>query len=93
MPKIFLQGFLEIPEAQLSHVIGALPKHRGLTLSEPGCLVFGVEPDETHHCRYNVYEEFVSQEAFEYHQKRAKESEWGRVTINVERHYQVHVLS
>lgn len=91
MEKVILKGFIEIPEAERSQVLAALPEHKKLTLQEPGCIVFKVEPDEEFSNRYTVYEEFVSQEAFASHQKRVKESTWGKVTANVKRHYQVHV--
>lgn len=93
MVKVILEGFIEIPEMELPQVLDALPEHRELTLCEPGCLLFNVEPDERQPYRYNVYEEFINRKAFEYHQERVKGSKWGKVTINVKRHYRVYELS
>jgi len=92
MAKIILKGFIEIPDADIHKVTSALPEHIELTLCEPGCLVFSVEPDEQNPNRYNIYEEFADKNAFELHQKRAKESKWGEVTTNVTRNYQIHGL-
>ncbi|EPR4995117.1 putative quinol monooxygenase, partial [Vibrio navarrensis] len=39
--------------------------------------------------RFDVYEEFVDKVAFEQHQKRVKASRWGKVTVSVERHYEI----
>ncbi|WP_439136372.1 putative quinol monooxygenase [Pseudomaricurvus sp.] len=40
-------------------------------------------------CVFQVYEEFVDREAFEFHQQRIRTSEWGRVSVNVERDYSI----
>ncbi|WP_338036120.1 putative quinol monooxygenase [Halomonas binhaiensis] len=66
-----------------------LPVHIELTRSEPGCLVFVVTPDKSHPNRFAVYEEFADREAFDTHQARVKNSRWGRVTSNAERHYEI----
>ncbi|BEU05319.1 hypothetical protein OAG1_41190 [Agarivorans sp. OAG1] len=39
--------------------------------------------------RFGVFEEFRDKSAFEHHQARVKASHWGKVTVNVERHYQM----
>jgi quinol monooxygenase YgiN len=38
---------------------------------------------------FDVYEEFADKESFELHQQRLKASHWGKVTVNVERYYEV----
>lgn len=63
--------------------------HKNLTLKEAGCLTFTVIPDEVNPNKFNVYEEFVNQAAFDNHQARVKSSKWGEVTKNVERYYQI----
>jgi quinol monooxygenase YgiN len=68
-------------------VVRELPVHKELTLKETGCLAFSVTEDESNNHKFNVYEEFVNQAAFEHHQERVKSSKWGEVTKNVERHY------
>ena len=66
-----------------------LPSHIELTRKEDGCLVFNVHQDEENKNRFNVYEEFRDQVAFDKHQERAAQSEWAKVTTNVERHYEI----
>ena len=63
--------------------------HKNLTLKEAGCLTFTVTLDEVNPNKFSVYEEFVNQDAFDYHQARVKLSKWGEVTKNVERHYKI----
>ena len=89
MAKVILQGFILVPAADLENVKAELPIHKRLTLQETGCLTFEVTPDEQNPYRFDVYEEFVNQEAFDYHQARVKASKWGEVTKNVERFYEV----
>ena len=87
--KVILSGYILVPEGELKPVLDALPRHIELTQAESGNLVFEVTQDDTNPCRFNVYEEFVDQEAFEAHQERARNSAWGQVTQNVERYYKI----
>jgi quinol monooxygenase YgiN len=89
LTKVILQGFIIVPDSDLEQVKQELVTHKQLTLKEPGCLLFNVTPDETDTHKFNVYEEFVNQAAFDYHQKRVSSSVWGKVTTNVKRHYQL----
>lgn len=89
MPKVILKGFIQVPDDDLGIVINALGLHRKLTHEEPGCLEFRVDQDEEQSNRFIVYEEFESEEAFDFHQRRVKSSKWGEVTRNVERHYTI----
>jgi len=89
MPKIILKGHIIVPEEDLETVKSALLTHIKLTKNEPGNLVFNVTQDESNHNKFDVYEEFINQAAFEFHQKRVKQSNWGLVTYNVERHYEI----
>lgn len=89
MPKIILQGYIEVPDTDLDIVLSELPHHLELTRAEAGCLVFDVEQDPVRKTRFRVYEEFVSKEAFDLHQQRVKASAWGRITGNVQRHYTI----
>ena len=90
MSKVILKGYIEIPESELVQVLGALPEHKELTLREQGCLVFRIDRDNKYPTRYNVYEEFVNREAFEQHQKRVRDSNWGKIAANVKRNYQIY---
>ena len=92
MTKVILSGYISVPDSDLNAVRQALPMHVSATKSEPGCLVFDVEEDTCERGRFNVYEEFVDQEAFEKHQRRVRESEWGNISRNVQRHYSVQGL-
>ncbi len=89
MSKTILKGHIEVPEDELLVVIKALHQHKALTHAEPGCLVFTVEQDVNDPTRFSVYEEFVDKAAFEHHQARVADSDWGRVTVNVKRFYTV----
>jgi len=89
MAKVILKGFIIVPESDLIAVQQQLVNHTQLTMQEIGCLVFEVTQCEKQPCRFDVYEEFTDQAAFEAHQIRVGASQWGRITENVERHYEV----
>lgn len=89
MSKIILQGHIVVPDTELTLIKNELITHRKLTEQEVGCLIFEVTQDSTNVNTFNVYEEFVDQQAFDSHQTRVKKSNWGRVTTNVQRHYQI----
>jgi quinol monooxygenase YgiN len=89
MGKIALSGFIDVPEHEIDRVKKALVNHIELTQSEVGCLVFEVTQRNDHLTRFDVYEEFVDKAAFEAHQQRVQASDWGAVTVNVKRSYQI----
>ena len=89
MSKIVLKGYILVPTEALETVREELKIHIEATRSEAGCLVFNVEQDPLQPSRFTVYEEFVDRKAFEDHQRRVKESRWGAVTRDVERHYEI----
>lgn len=89
MAKVTLKGFIEVPGSDLDGVQAELNTHRQLTLEEPGCITFKVTQDKTDPCRFDVYEEFIDRTAFEQHQQRVASSDWGKLTRNVKRHYDV----
>ncbi|PMG17250.1 antibiotic biosynthesis monooxygenase [Vibrio splendidus] len=89
MNKVILQGHILVPDNDLIAVTQALVVHKELTLSEPGCIVFRVSQSTLQPNRFEVYEEFTNRESFEAHQCRVKNSEWGDISKNVTRHYQV----
>ncbi|NNC36805.1 MAG: antibiotic biosynthesis monooxygenase [Hyphomonadaceae bacterium] len=90
--QIVLKGYIDIPLAELETVIEALEVHKKLTRAEPGCVKFNVRPDKELQGRFSVYEKFASQDAFNAHQERVKKSEWGEVSKNVERHYEINEI-
>ncbi|MEW8627209.1 MAG: antibiotic biosynthesis monooxygenase [Candidatus Thiodiazotropha sp.] len=89
MSKVKLKGFIVVADNDLEIIEQELPRHCKLTRQEAGCLVFEVTRSHSDHNRFNVYEEFVDREAFDAHQARVKNSKWGSVTANVERHYEI----
>ncbi len=89
MKKIVLEGYIKVPEADLSRVVAELPTHIRLTENEPGCLCFNVTQRKDELDTFDVYEEFENQAAFDLHQSRVKTSLWGEVTVNVARHYEI----
>ncbi|MBF3238318.1 antibiotic biosynthesis monooxygenase [Aeromonas veronii] len=89
MGKVILQGFIIVPLSELAIVKSELDAHIRLTRAEKDCLIFEVTQDPLNLCRFDVYEEFTEQAAFQAHQARVKSSRWGKITVNVERHYTV----
>ena len=87
--KITLKGFIEVPESDLEVVLEELEIHKQLTQSEPGCITFKVIQSKNNPTRFNVYEEFESREDFEYHQQRVRSSNWGVVSKNCKRSYEI----
>lgn len=89
MPSVVLVGHIVVGKKDLAAVLAELSIHIELTQNEKGCLRFEVtqHPEDEH--VFSVYEEFVDRTAFEAHQYRVRNSEWGRITTNVERHYRV----
>jgi quinol monooxygenase YgiN len=87
--QIVLTGYIDIPIEEVDLVTAALEDHKKLTRAEPGCLKFNVRPDKELLGRFIVYEKFASQEAFDAHQARAQASDWGRISANVERNYEI----
>ncbi|MDH5547451.1 MAG: antibiotic biosynthesis monooxygenase [Gammaproteobacteria bacterium] len=89
MSKVVLQGYIIAPTVDLPAVLEELPHHIQNTRSEPGCLIFEVTQDKENGNRFDVYEEFASEDDFSLHQERVRNSKWGAITVNVERNYKV----
>lgn len=89
MGKIYLDGYIDVPEDQYKEVEEALKVHVELTLKEQGCEKFSVTPSQDTKDRFDVSEVFSSKESFNNHQKRVASSDWGALTKNFERHYSV----
>lgn len=89
MTKITLTGHIMVPHQDLNQVQRALSEHIKLTREEIGCLVFKVTQNVHNPLRFEVYEEFIDQAAFDLHQARVKASPWGQIAQNVERFYNV----
>ncbi|MCR9105195.1 MAG: antibiotic biosynthesis monooxygenase [Gammaproteobacteria bacterium] len=93
MPRITLKGHMLVPDADLAAVLAELPNHIELTRREPGCLTFTVNQNPENANRFDVFEEFCDQHAFEHHQERVPGSRWGTITANAVRHYTVEGLA
>ena len=84
-----MSGYIIVPFADLAAVRECLPEHITRTRAEAGCLTFNVVEHVEKEGRFEVYEAFINQTAFEHHQSRARESKWGVVAKNIKRHYTV----
>ncbi len=89
MARVVLKGFILVPSSDLPAVIVELENHKALSLNETGCLIFSVSQSEENPNRFDVHEEFIDKSAFLAHQERVKNSFWGKVSVNVERHYEI----
>jgi autoinducer 2-degrading protein len=89
MAKVILKGHIIVPDSDIAAVKVELINHIELTTQESGCIVFKVSQDTDNLNRFNVYEEFTDRNSFANHQVRVRESKWGAITKNVERHYEI----
>jgi quinol monooxygenase YgiN len=89
MTKVTLKGHIIVPDLQLEQIKEALAMHIELTRQEKGCLLFEVTQDPNQINKFHVYEEFVDQRSFDYHQERIAESDWGLVSKSLARDYQI----
>ena len=93
MTDVRLTGQLvckNLDEAQL--VIEHLPAHLALTRAEPGCVSFDVTPTADP-LIWHVDERYVSEAVFMAHRDRVSDSEWGRMTLGIERRYSIEGLT
>lgn len=87
--KITLEGYITVPISELCRIKAELEIHKKLTLEEKGCIIFSVTQDKHEPTKFSVYEEFQSQEDFDFHQERVQRSNWGKVSANVKRSYHI----
>jgi len=87
LSKVILEGYVLASDTDIAAVKRELANHILLTRQEEGCLVFEVSQDSNDLNRFNVYEEFTSQEAFKVHQQRLSAAEWGKISSKLEKHY------
>ncbi|WP_346958006.1 antibiotic biosynthesis monooxygenase [uncultured Arthrobacter sp.] len=89
MSNVFLTGQLVCSDhEQATMVAQHLPLHIKLTRAEQGCLSFEVKPTQNP-LIWQVDEQFQDAASFRAHQKRVAESEWGRATAGIARHYEI----
>lgn len=84
-----LTGYIDIPDIILDEVVIALKEHIILTQQEDGCLKFSVTQDSELKTRFHIFEQFDSQQSFEFHQSRVQFSDWGALTKTAQRCYQI----
>lgn len=87
--KVILEGRIIVPVSQLDAVKIQLELHIKLTTEEKGCLVFRVNQREDNPFIFDVYEEFLDREAFDFHQTRVQKSKWAIATRDVKREYEI----
>lgn len=91
--KVILEGYITVADAEIEAVKAALITHIKLTRAESGCLVFNVQQAADNANKFDVYEEFIDEQAFIGHQQRVKTSQWAKITVNVSRHYNIQGLA
>jgi len=87
--RLYLTGYIDVPEDRLEAVNKALPLHVQLTLEEPGCISFEIKPSESIPGRLMVSEVFQNQAAFEAHQTRNRGSAWFKTTEGIPRNFSI----
>lgn len=92
MPQIRLSGQLVCRDGdEAAIVLQHLPLHISLTRTEPGCVSFEVQQTDDP-LIWQVEERFIDKAAFDAHQARVAASEWGHVTLGIERRYSIEGL-
>lgn len=82
-----LTGWLRCKDAAEADLVTRhLPEHRRLTLAEPGCLSFSVDPTPDP-LVWRVAEAFADAAAFEAHQARTRASVWFAATKAIQRDF------
>lgn len=84
---VILEGYIKVPHEELETIKSKLNEHIQNTLNEDGCLEFDVTQDDGDECIFHVFEKFLDDDAFNFHQARTKVSDWGAASKNVERFY------
>ena len=90
--KVVLTGYIEVPLDGLEDLKKHLDDHIKTTRDEQGCITFRVNQRDQASCIFDVYEEFTDSRSFHTHQKRVKDSRWGKLTKNAERVYKIQGL-
>lgn len=88
--KVYLEGYLQIPDERIEAIKLALPEHIELTTKEVGCLSFEVNFSDTLENRLEVKEVFIDKTAFAIHQERTKQSNWFHVSKGIPRKYKTY---
>ena len=89
MPRVSLNGHIDVPADRMEAVTEALPLHIELSRAEPGCIFFNVDACPDVPGRFLVSESFTDRDSFDAHQTRTKASAWAGVTEGVPREYEI----
>jgi len=93
MTHVVITGQLVCADLREADIVTQhLDQHVALTRAEPGCLEFTVERTDDE-LVWQVLERFRDTAAFHAHQTRTAESEWGRATKGITRHFTVEGLA
>ena len=92
IPKIQLQGYMDVTSDRIAEVSKAVVDHINLTRAEPGCISFEVTPCPEVEGRFLVAEVFENRAAFDHHQARTGQSIWAEITAGLPRHYEITEL-
>lgn len=84
---VYLAGEIIVPESDRTTVLAALPNHIAQSRAEAGCLRFEVIQDEAQSSKFHIFEIFKSQQSFDLHQARRRESSWAKASKNCPRDY------
>nr|WP_191856031.1 antibiotic biosynthesis monooxygenase [Agrobacterium tumefaciens] len=88
-----LSGFLRCASMEdVELVVRHLPVHIRLTRAEPGCLSFEVSQTDDP-LIWRVEELFIDRDAFDFHQKRTRASQWFVATSAIPRDYEITTLA
>lgn len=86
---IELKGTILIPMEAHPKALPALDEHITLTRNEPANIVFEVTQDPENAELFHVFEQFTDQAGFEAHQKLGKSREWGQISQDFFRNFEV----
>ena len=87
--SIWLSGYIEVPQEDLSQIKRALPTHIRLSQQEKDCDFFRIWQDKDQPTKFHVMESFNSTKAYHRHQARMKNSEWALISRKATRHYDI----
>jgi len=84
-----LSGFLRCELAEDVEIIKRhLPDHARMTRAESGCVAFEVT-QTADPMVWRVTEQFADRAAFDFHQRRTRDSEWFTATSHIPRDYEI----
>ena len=89
---IELTGTIIIPRADYPRAEKPLQDHIMATRVEAGNIVFEVSQDAANPELFHVFEQFLDMDSFELHQKLGAEREWGKVSKDFVRDFEVAEL-